>query len=50
MKAFFDRYKKHGQNPELKALTPFKQWLINVFAKKKVEKEYAKGGGDHAYL
>jgi hypothetical protein len=38
MKAFFERYKKHLENPHLKALTPFKQWLINIVAKKKVEK------------
>jgi hypothetical protein len=33
MKAFFDRYKKHGKNPEMKALTPFKKWLIDVVAR-----------------
>jgi len=38
MKALFNRYKKHGENPHLKALTPFKQWLINIVEKKKVEK------------
>ena len=50
MKAFFDRYKKHGKNPHLKALTPIKQSLINTFAKHKIEKQYLKDGSDHAYL
>ena len=49
MKAFFDRYKKHGVNPKMKALSGFKTFLIS-FVKKKVEKEYVKEGNDHAYL
>lgn len=49
MKAFFDRYKKHGENPKMKALTPFKQWVANI-VKKKIEKEYMKDGQDHAYM
>jgi hypothetical protein len=50
MKAFFDRFKKHGENPKLKSLTPFKQWLIDIVAKKKVEKQYLSDHSDHAYM
>jgi hypothetical protein len=49
MKAFFNRYKNHGENPKLKGLSPFMKFAIGI-VKKKVEKEYAKGGGDHAYM
>lgn len=49
MKAFFDRYKKHGENPKMKALSGFKSFLIG-FVKKKIEKEYKKDQSDHAYL
>jgi len=49
MKAFFDRYKKHGKNPKLKALSPFKQTIAN-FVKRKIEKEYMKDARDHAYM
>ena len=49
MKAFFNRYKNHGSNPKMKALSPFMKFAIGI-VKKKVEKDYAKGSGDHAYL
>jgi hypothetical protein len=49
MKAFFDRYKKHGANPKMRALSPFKQGVANM-VKKKIEKQYLKDGSDHAYL
>ncbi|MCW3124513.1 MAG: hypothetical protein JWO03_171 [Bacteroidetes bacterium] len=49
MKAFFDRYKKHGENPKMKALSPFKQWVANI-VKKKIEKQYLKDGSDHSYM
>jgi hypothetical protein len=49
MKAFFDRYKKHGENPKMKALSGFKTFLIS-FVKRKIEKQYVKDGSDHAYL
>jgi hypothetical protein len=49
MKAFFNRYKNHGENPKMKNLSPFMKFAIGI-VKKKVEKDYAKGSGDHAYL
>jgi hypothetical protein len=49
MKAFFDRYKKHGENPKMKNLSGFKRFLID-FVKRKVERDYAKGSGDHSYM
>ena len=50
MKAFFNRYKNHGKNPHLKALSPIMQGLVNIIAKKKIEKQYMKDGSDHAYM
>ena len=50
MKAFFNRYKNHGKNPHMKALSPFMQGLINIVAKKKVEKQYLSDHSDHAYM
>jgi hypothetical protein len=48
-KAFFDRYKKHGSNPKMKELTPFKKFVAG-FVKRKIEKEYMKDHRDHAYM
>ena len=48
-KAFFDRYKKKGDNPEMKDLSPFKKWVVKL-VKKKIEKQYMKDGADHAYM
>ena len=48
-KYYFDRFKKHGKNPKMKAMPPFKKWVMNM-VKKKVEKEYKAGGSDHSYL
>ena len=48
-KAFFDRYRKHGSNPKMKGIAPFKQFLVNII-KKKTEKEYMKNHSDHAYM
>ena len=49
MKAFFDRYYKHGSNPKMKELTPFKKFLVG-FVKRKIEKQYVKNHSDHAYM
>jgi hypothetical protein len=49
MKAFFDRYKKHGENPKMKNLSPIKKMVANM-VKKKIEKQYMKDGSDHAYM
>lgn len=48
-KAFFDRFKKQGENPKLKDLTPFKKWVASL-VKKKIEKQYMADGKDHAYM
>jgi len=48
-KNFFDRFKKHGKNPRLKNIPPFKRWIVNM-VKKKVEKQYKESGSDKAYL
>jgi hypothetical protein len=48
-KAFFDRYYKHGKNPKLKDLSPFKKFLVG-FVKRKTEKQYVKNHSDHAYM
>lgn len=48
-KAFFDRYYKHGSNPKMKGIAPFKQFLVNII-KRKTEKEYMKNHSDHAYM
>jgi len=49
MKAFFNRYKNHGKNPHLKALSPFMNFAVGI-VKKKVEKEYMSDHSDHAYM
>ncbi|MDB5146278.1 MAG: hypothetical protein JWQ57_298 [Mucilaginibacter sp.] len=49
MKAFFDRYRKHGGNPKMKNLSPFKKFLVG-FVKRGIEKKYVKEGKDHAYM
>lgn len=48
-KYYFDRFKKHGKNPKMKEMPPFKKWIRRVIMKK-VEKDYEAGGGDHSYL
>ena len=48
-KAFFDRYRKHGGNPKMKELTPFKKFMVSV-VKHKIEKDYMKDHRDHAYM
>jgi len=48
-KYYFDRFKKHGKNPKLKEMPPFKRWIRNM-VKKKVEREFKEGGKDHSYL
>jgi hypothetical protein len=47
-KYFFDRYRKHGKNPKMKDVPPFKKFLVGII-KKKIEKDYEKTGSDHAY-
>ncbi|HWB62811.1 MAG TPA: hypothetical protein VG603_04815 [Chitinophagales bacterium] len=49
MKAYFDRFRKHGSNPKMKALSPFKHFLVNI-AKKGIERQYKKDHSDHAYM
>ena len=49
MKTFFDRYKKHGDNPKMKSLSPIQKMVANM-VKKKIEKQYMKDGSDHAYM
>jgi len=48
-KYYFDRFKKHGKNPKMKEMPPFKRWIRKMIMKK-VEKEYMAGGSDHSYL
>ncbi len=48
-KAFFDRFRKHGKNPKMKNVAPFKKWIMNI-VKHKTEKEYVKNGRDKAYM
>lgn len=48
-KYYFDRFKKHGKNPKLKEMPPFKKWIRNM-VKRKVEKEFKEAGSDKAYL
>lgn len=44
-KFFFDRYKNHGENPEMKDVPKFKKALANI-VKKKEEKKYEQTGHD----
>jgi len=47
-KYFFNRFKKHGDNPKMKDVPAFKRFLVG-FVKRKTEKQYIKDGSDHAY-
>ena len=49
MRYFFDRYRKHGGNPKMKDIPPFKKWLVNI-VKKGIERKYIKDHSDHAYM
>jgi len=45
---FFDRYKKHGDNPKMKDVPAFKKMLLGI-VKNQEEKKYAETKSDHAY-
>ncbi len=45
---FFDRFKKHGENPKMKDVPAFKKMLLGI-VKKQEEKKYAETKSDHAY-
>jgi hypothetical protein len=45
-KYFFDRFKKKGENPQLKELPRFKKFLAG-FIKRKEEKKYLETAQDH---
>ena len=46
-KFYFDRFKKHGDNPKMKDVPKFKKALANII-KKKEEKKYKESHHDHA--
>lgn len=46
---YFDRFKKHGQNPKLKDVPPFKKMLLGIL-KKRIEKKYLADKSDKAYM
>ena len=49
MKKFFDRYKKHGDNPKMKNLTSLERTIAKAL-KRKIEKQYVQDGKDNAYM
>jgi hypothetical protein len=46
-KAYFDRFKKHGKNPNLRDVSHLKNFLMN-FIKRKEEKKYKESKNDNA--
>jgi len=48
-KYYFDRFKKYGENPQLKDVPPFKKFLAGII-KRKIEKKYDKDKRDKAYM